>query len=108
MRLERMNIQGFGAVRDKSLTIEAPVTVLYGPNEAGKSTVLYFIRAMLYGFPAKAHRRSAASLLMKEFMGVSCAFWMKRVCHGSSSAIAGPGRPARRLARVTVYIFINK
>lgn len=53
MRLERMNIQGFGAVRDKSLTIEAPVTVLYGPNEAGKSTVLYFIRAMLYGFPGK-------------------------------------------------------
>lgn len=53
MRLERMNIQGFGAVRDKSLEIDAPVTVLYGPNEAGKSSVLYFIRAMLYGFPGK-------------------------------------------------------
>lgn len=53
MKLERMNIEGFGAVRDKSFSIHAPVTVLYGPNEAGKSTVLYFIRAMLYGFPGK-------------------------------------------------------
>jgi uncharacterized protein YhaN len=53
MRLERMNIQGFGAVRDMSISIDAPVTVLYGPNEAGKSTVLHFISAMLYGFPGK-------------------------------------------------------
>ena len=48
-----MNIQGFGAVRDMSISIDAPVTVLYGPNEAGKSTVLHFISAMLYGFPGK-------------------------------------------------------
>lgn len=54
MRLERLHIQGFGGVQDKRITIEAPVTVLYGPNEAGKSTVLYFIRAMLYGFPGKS------------------------------------------------------
>jgi len=53
VRLERINIEGFGAVRDKTFSINAPVTVLYGPNEAGKSTVLYFIRAMLYGFPGK-------------------------------------------------------
>lgn len=54
MRLERLHIQGFGGVQDKRIPIEAPVTVLYGPNEAGKSTVLYFIRAMLYGFPGKS------------------------------------------------------
>lgn len=54
MRLERLHIQGFGGVQDKRILIEAPVTVLYGPNEAGKSTVLYFIRAMLYGFPGKS------------------------------------------------------
>ena len=27
------------------------VTVFYGPNEAGKSTLLAFIRAILFGFP---------------------------------------------------------
>ena len=41
MRLERMNIQGFGAVRDKSLEIDAPVTVLYGPNEGEERPVFY-------------------------------------------------------------------
>ena len=30
-----------------------PVTVFYGPNEAGKSTTLAFIRAVLFGFPAR-------------------------------------------------------
>ena len=30
-----------------------PVTVFYGPNEAGKSTLLAFIRAILFGFPPR-------------------------------------------------------
>ncbi|MGM1046952.1 MAG: AAA family ATPase [Bacillota bacterium] len=53
MRIQRVNIRGFGAVHDKELELSRPMTVLYGPNEAGKSSVLYFIRAMLYGFPGR-------------------------------------------------------
>lgn len=53
MKIQRVNIQGFGAVRDMELDLGRSMTVLYGPNEAGKSSVLYFIRAMLYGFPAR-------------------------------------------------------
>lgn len=55
MRIQRVNIRGFSAVRERELELSGSFTVLYGPNEAGKSSVLYFIRAMLYGFPARSH-----------------------------------------------------
>ena len=53
MRIHKVNIRGFGAVSERELKLHGPMTVLYGPNEAGKSSVLYFIRAMLYGFPGR-------------------------------------------------------
>lgn len=55
MRIQKLNIRGFGAVHEQELELYGRFTVLYGPNEAGKSSVLYFIRAMLYGFPGRAH-----------------------------------------------------
>lgn len=53
MIITKMHIAGFGAVRDRKLEPGDGLTVLYGPNEAGKSSALYFIRAMLYGFPGR-------------------------------------------------------
>lgn len=53
MNITKMHIAGFGAVRDRKLAPGGGLTVLYGPNEAGKSSALYFIRAMLYGFPGR-------------------------------------------------------
>ena len=101
MRLERMNIQGFGAVRDKSLEIDAPVTVLYGPNEAGKSGVLYFIRAMLYGFPGKGSPAERGEPSEEGIHGGERGFWIRRECLGWFGATTGPegnsatGRRAR-------------
>ncbi|WP_054958012.1 AAA family ATPase [Paenibacillus dakarensis] len=54
MRIQKINIRGFGAVHDRELELNGKLSVLFGPNEAGKSSVLYFIRAMLYGFPGRA------------------------------------------------------
>ncbi|MBB6678830.1 AAA family ATPase, partial [Cohnella lubricantis] len=50
MYIKEARIDGFGALSGETCTFEAPVTVVYGPNEAGKSTLLRFIRSMLYGF----------------------------------------------------------
>ncbi|SDI62871.1 ATP-binding protein [Paenibacillus naphthalenovorans] len=50
MRIERLDIGAFGGIRDLSLSFEGPVSLVYGPNEAGKSTILNFIRAVLFGF----------------------------------------------------------
>ncbi|MDA1214665.1 MAG: AAA family ATPase, partial [Planctomycetota bacterium] len=58
MKLTHIDIKKFGIWNDLSLPIAANgLTVLYGPNEVGKSTLLRYIRGMLYGFPAAQHER---------------------------------------------------
>ena len=57
MRITDLEIEGYGVW--SGLRIEKlsdSVNVLYGPNEAGKTTLLQFIRAMLYGFSAERRR----------------------------------------------------
>ncbi len=52
MRITNLHIDGFGRLADRSFgPLERPVTVFYGANEAGKSTLLEFIRRILFGFP---------------------------------------------------------
>jgi len=52
MILRGWEIEGFGIFRDTGLSdLPAGLTVLLGPNEAGKSTMLAFLRFMLFGFP---------------------------------------------------------
>lgn len=54
MRIEELYLDGFGHFHQRSIgPVSGPVTVFYGPNEAGKSTMLVFIRAALFGFPAR-------------------------------------------------------
>lgn len=49
MRFERLHIDGFGIHRDLDLEFGPGLNVLLGPNEAGKSTLHAFVRAMLHG-----------------------------------------------------------
>ena len=52
MRLEELFLDGFGHFHQRSFSPAGrPLTVFYGPNEAGKSTLLAFIRTVLFGFP---------------------------------------------------------
>ena len=51
MRIRRLHIDGFGRFADRAVgPFERPVSVFLGPNEAGKSTLLEFIRRVLFGF----------------------------------------------------------
>jgi uncharacterized protein YhaN len=51
MRIEKIYIDGFGVWNDKTWgPLEPGLNVFYGPNETGKSTLLAFIRSMLFGF----------------------------------------------------------
>ena len=57
MRLEDLYLDGFGHFHRHAIgPISGPVTVFYGPNEAGKSTLLAFIRAVLFGFPSQFNK----------------------------------------------------
>ncbi|NPE29425.1 AAA family ATPase [Methanococcoides sp. SA1] len=54
MKITDLNIDGFGKFNDLSINgLGEGLTVLHGENEAGKSTLLSFIRRMLFGFPDK-------------------------------------------------------
>ena len=54
MRLEELYLDGFGRFHEETIgPLSQHITVIYGPNEAGKSTLLAFIRALLFGFPQR-------------------------------------------------------
>ncbi|MCI8453352.1 MAG: AAA family ATPase [Lachnospiraceae bacterium] len=49
MKLLELHIDGFGKFHDCTVSFQDGVNVIYGNNEAGKSTLHTFIRAMLFG-----------------------------------------------------------
>lgn len=57
MILEKLYIDGFGKFSDYSLNFSPSFQILYGENEAGKSTIHAFIQAMLYGIPKGASKK---------------------------------------------------
>jgi uncharacterized protein YhaN len=55
MRIQRLDLLSYGHLRDLSLDLAAPrrgLTVIFGPNEAGKSTTMRALNAALFGLPA--------------------------------------------------------
>lgn len=50
MRINKIQIYGFGGLRDVEWTLEEGINLIEGNNEAGKTTLMAFIRAVLFGF----------------------------------------------------------
>ncbi|MEX2185812.1 MAG: AAA family ATPase [Pirellulales bacterium] len=58
MRIKRLSIAAFGASRNLEFSnLDGGLTVVYGTNEAGKTTLMNFLRAMLYGFGGARRQR---------------------------------------------------
>ena len=55
MRIERLHLLAYGMFRDKTLDFgkEPGFHLIYGPNEAGKSTTLRALSSVLFGYPHK-------------------------------------------------------
>ena len=49
MRIEKLHLQDFGQFHEKDVTLAPGINVVYGANEAGKSTTKDFIVDMMYG-----------------------------------------------------------
>lgn len=51
MRIKRCDIKAFGQFKDRQFDdLNHPMVVVFGENEAGKSTFFQYLRSMLYGF----------------------------------------------------------
>ena len=56
MKLIRLEIEGFGKLRDYAMELTDGLNVLCEENGFGKTTLAVFIKAMLYGLPASTKR----------------------------------------------------
>lgn len=54
MQIQKLMINEYGAFKDREIAFDGGMNIIEGDNESGKSTVLSFIRFMLYGMPRKA------------------------------------------------------
>jgi len=107
MKIKHIRIDGFGVWRDLELSeLSGQATVFHGPNEAGKTTLMQFIRSVLYGFsPARKQRylpplgggRPGGSLAVDTDEGrYEIARWQER---GATAVVTAPdgtqqGEPA--------------
>jgi uncharacterized protein YhaN len=57
VRISDIHVHGFGVWSDVYVDALPPgITLFYGPNEAGKTTLMQFVRAVLYGFSSERRK----------------------------------------------------
>ena len=49
MKIKHIKINAFGKLRNKEINLQDHINIIYGKNEAGKSTLLKFILSVFYG-----------------------------------------------------------
>lgn len=107
MRLERIEAVRYGRMRDATLDgLGQGLTVVLGPNEAGKSTYTSLVRHVLFGYPTAARKEPGYFVpggdgrLGRLVFGSADGRWVLERSegpHGGSvrtRALAGPERPA--------------
>ncbi len=65
MKILDIYINGFGKFHGRNLTFRDGLNIVYGKNEAGKSTIHTFIRGMLFGIERQRGRASRNDLYTK-------------------------------------------
>jgi DNA repair exonuclease SbcCD ATPase subunit len=67
MYIRRLDIKGFGKLSNFTLELTGGLNIIYGRNEAGKSTLQAFIRAMLFGLKGGRTTRDAGLSPLKRY-----------------------------------------
>jgi DNA repair exonuclease SbcCD ATPase subunit len=68
MRIDRLEVKGFGKLTGRTVTLKKGINIIYGGNEAGKSTLQSFIRGMLYGLKGSGQPRTGWMQPRKRFL----------------------------------------
>ena len=56
MKIIKVNIAEFGCIKNKEIVFDSGFNIVSGENESGKSTVMLFIKYMLYGLPRRTSK----------------------------------------------------
>lgn len=67
MKIEKIDVRGFGKIRKLVLEFSPGLNIIYGANESGKSTLQMFIKAMLYSLKGGKSIREGMLPPLKKF-----------------------------------------
>lgn len=95
MILQGWRVEGFGRFRDEEVKdLTSGLTVIEGANEAGKSTLLAFLRFMLFGFARGEAQRYPALQGGRQggllYLGDSQGQWQIERIHGRPMRLTAP------------------
>lgn len=57
MKINNLKINGFGKIENKEINLSENINLIYGRNEAGKTTLLKFISGMFYGISKNKNKK---------------------------------------------------
>lgn len=57
MKINNLKINGFGKLENKEIKLEKNINLIYGENEAGKTTLLKFISGIFYGISKNKNKK---------------------------------------------------
>lgn len=67
MRIDKIEIDGFGKLNDFSLTLHGGFNLIYGENESGKSTLCDFLLSMFYDMPNDGKRLELSESFRRKY-----------------------------------------
>ena len=68
MQIKTLSIKAFGKFKDQTLTLKPGLNLIYGKNEAGKTTVQTFIQGMFFGFYKPYRKKKTYSEEYEKYM----------------------------------------
>jgi len=92
VRFEKLHVTGFGALRDLELSPISPgLNIIEGANEAGKTTLLEFVRALFFGFAQRDKTTDDARRYMPKDGGAHGGWAIVHNSHGEKLRIERVG-----------------
>ncbi len=67
MHIDRLEVKGFGRLTARTVSFKKGINILYGSNEAGKTTLQWFIKGMLYGLKSTRQAKNGQLQPAKRF-----------------------------------------
>ncbi|MBD1383374.1 ATP-binding protein [Metabacillus arenae] len=100
MRIEELHIYGYGKFSNQRITLDSKdIQVFYGPNEAGKSTIMSFIESILFGFPTKQQQERRFEPKLGQSYGGAVYLYTK-----TNGKVKVERTPGKAKGNVTIYL----